>query len=333
MHTIPVKIQRWHSDDIDDQSARLDGWDQAYRQLGCGKFIGEVSTVQGPRMTIAGERTNQSLHEQLVPPPDSLVFGLVLNRDDVLQVNRRPVGTASMIVLEGGREYDFRTEGCTELLGVVLESAMFRDKDSGNYSKDIQRALVEGVVPLAHGAAGQLQRLWVQMSEFLQVGEVWPESLPLPLLAETALNNIVVALSMSAGEDIPALPQSAGRQARVVQQAIRFMHENLAHNFSMSEVCAAAHVSERTLQYHFENCLGASPHQYLKAMRLNAARRMLRLGVDQAGLQLPAPSIADIAAQCGYDHPSRFAGDYRRLFGVLPSETLRAGALRQPESA
>jgi AraC-like DNA-binding protein len=38
------------------------------------------------------------------------------------------------------------------------------------------------------------------------------------------------------------------------------------------------------------------------------------------------PSIAEIAAQCGYEHASRFAGDYKRQFGMLPSETLREPA-------
>jgi AraC family ethanolamine operon transcriptional activator len=68
-------------------------------------------------------------------------------------------------------------------------------------------------------------------------------------------------------------------------------------------------------------------------MRLNMARRMWRHGGDQSRQQLPLPGIADIAAQCGYDHPSCFAGDYRRLFGVLPSGTVRAAALRLAESA
>jgi AraC family ethanolamine operon transcriptional activator len=317
-------IQRWHSEDIDEQSALLHGWEQEYRQLGCGKFVGTVSTVQGPRMTIAGERTNQSLHQYIVPPQDSLVFGLVLNRDDALQVNRRKVDTHTLIVLDGGKEHEFRTDGCTELLGVSLEKTLFEDQ--GGHEDVIGRALVQGAVPLAPGAAGILHQLWLTMSRILQASDAWPDSLPLPLLANTALNNIVLALSLSAGDGMPILPRAAERQARVVKQAIRYMRANLERHFSILDVCAAAHVSQRTLQYHFESCLGMSPQQYLKAMRLNAARRMLRGLGTQSQCHGHQTSIADVAAQCGYEHPSRFAGDYRRQFGTLPSETLRTGA-------
>lgn len=331
MHTLPSRIQRWHSNDIDEQSTRLDGWRQEYQQLGRGRFVGQVSTVAGPHMSIMGERTNQSLHEYVAPPKDSVVFGLLLNGSHALQINRQPVGSASLIVLEGGREYEFRTEGPADLLGVSLDSAICRDKYSGNYEKEFERAIALGVVPLAHGSAGQLRQLWTKISELLQFGDTWPESLPLPSLAETVTNSLLVALGLSAGEDVPALPQSAGRQARVVQQAISFMHAHLARDFPMADVCAATHVSERTLQYYFEHCLGMSPRQYLKVMRLNAARRMLRRIGGHSRRCLPQLTIADIAAQCGYDHPSRFAGDYRQQFGMLPSDTARARAISATE--
>jgi AraC family ethanolamine operon transcriptional activator len=326
MHTISTKIQRWQSEDIDEQSTLLDGWEQEYRQLSCGKFIGNVSTVEGPRMTIAGEQSNQSLHQTIVPPADSLIFGLVLNRDDALQINHQEVTTQSLIVLEGGREYDFRTNGCTELLGVSLETSLFAREEDGRYGYVVERALAQGVVPLDPGATVMLRHFWLMMSQILQSHDTWPSSMPLPLLTDTAMNNLLLALNISGAQEPASLPQSARRQARVVQQAIRYMRTHLDQPFTIADVCAATHVSERTLQYHFENCLDMSPHQYLKAIRLNAARSLLRRIGREAVQRQPQPSIAEIAAQCGYDHASRFAGDYRRQFGVLPSETLRESA-------
>jgi AraC family ethanolamine operon transcriptional activator len=247
----------------------------------------------------------------------------VLNRDDALQINHRAVSTQSLIVLEGGKEYDFRTNGCTELLGVSFETSLFACEDDGRYSDIVERALAQGVVPLDPGATVMLRHFWLMMSQILQRHDTWPTSMPLPLLTDTAMNNVLLALNMSGSQEPAALPQSAQRQARVVQQAIRYMRAHLEQPFTIADVCAATHVSERTLQYHFENCLDMSPQQYLKAMRLNAARSLLRKIGRQTAQRHPQPSIAEIAAQCGYDHASRFAGDYRRQFGILPSETMR----------
>lgn len=330
MHTIPTKIQRLQSDDVDEQSILLSGWAQEYRQLGCGKFIGNVSTVEGPRISIAGELTNQSLHQSVMPPADSLVFGLVLNRDDALQINRRAVATHSLIVLEGGKEYDFRTNGCTELLGIAMDTKLFIDTESGSYRDVVADALAKNVVPLEQSATDMLRHFWLMLSRILQSADTWPDSMPLSLLADTALSNLMLALNMSTSEDAQALPHSAERQARVVQQAISYMRNHLGRPFSISEVCAATHVSQRTLQYHFEHCVGMSPLQYLKIMRLNAARRLLRkTGATDGQASFP-PCIAEIAAQCGYEHASRFAGDYKRQFGALPSETVRDRTAADP---
>lgn len=323
MHTVPTTIQRWQSQDIDEQSSLLPGWEQEYRQLSCGKFLGTVSTVHGPRITIVGEQTNQALHQRVTPPEDSLVFGLVLNRDNALQVDRRSVSTSSLIVLEGGKQYDFRTDGSTELLGIAMESSLFKNRDGGIHSV-VEQALAQNVVPMAQGATMMLRHFWLMLSQILQNETTWPASMPMSLLADTALNNLLLALNMSAMQETPPQPLSADRQARVVRQAIRYMQDRLDQEFSIADVCAATHVSQRTLQYHFENCLEMSPQQYLKVMRLNAARSLLRS--HAGGRSKYPPNIAEIAAQCGYDHPSRFAGDYKRQFGVLPSETLRMSA-------
>lgn len=322
MHT-ETHIKRWQAMDIDEQSGMLPDWEQQYRQLGCGKFVGSISTARGPRITIVGESTNQSLHETLVPPDGQLVFGVVLNRDNALQVNRRQVNTTSLLVLEGGREYDFRTTDCTDLLGIVMEREMFYDGMSRNVEL-VESAIANRVVQLDPSAALMLRHFWLMLSQILQRGDAtWPSTMPLTLLADTALNNIWLALNMSQQQGGDTPEQTGERQARVVKQAIRFMCTHLDTPFSIADVCQAAHVSQRTLQYHFESCLQVSPQQYLKALRLNAARSLIRrLGAERQASALPC-NIAEIAAQCGYEHPSRFAGDYKRQFGMLPSEALR----------
>ncbi|KPC52829.1 BenABC operon transcriptional activator BenR [Pseudomonas amygdali pv. morsprunorum] len=58
---------------------------------------------------------------------------------------------------------------------------------------------------------------------------------------------------------------------------------------------------------------------YLKRFRLQSARRSLLQG--NSGY-----NIAAIASQWGFNHLGRFAQDYQRLFGELPSQTLERGS-------
>ena len=90
--------------------------------------------------------------------------------------------------------------------------------------------------------------------------------------------------------------------------------------FTIEELCKAAGVSERTLQYAFRDKFGISPKAFLQAHRLNAVRRDLR-DADPGSTM-----VSDVANFWGYWHMGQFAADYSRFFGELPSATLKTPA-------
>jgi AraC family ethanolamine operon transcriptional activator len=86
----------------------------------------------------------------------------------------------------------------------------------------------------------------------------------------------------------------------------------------MLELCSQVGASRRKLTYCFQDVLGTSPMQYLRAVRLNGVRRELRSG--------EAAAVQDAAARWGFFHMGQFSTDYKKQFGELPSATLRAAA-------
>jgi AraC family ethanolamine operon transcriptional activator len=231
-------------------------------------------------------------------------------------------------VLDGGKEYDFRTSGITDLLGVSFDRKWLFDEHDSRHAALVENALKRNVVPLDGAGTAMLRQFWLMLSQILVREAEWPAGMPLELVAETALSNILLTLNMSCVQPSTMPVPASTRQGSVTQQAIRFMRARLADGISIDDVCAATHVSRRTLHNHFEKSLDMSPQQYLKVLRLNLARSRLRDLARHGDRSYRQRNIAEIAAQCGYDHASRFAGDYKRQFGVLPSETLRESARR-----
>jgi AraC-like DNA-binding protein len=78
-------------------------------------------------------------------------------------------------------------------------------------------------------------------------------------------------------------------------------------------------VSARTLQNATLRTRGMSLHRYLRLKRLTAARKKLQHG---------ATGVKTAALQSGFWHLSYFSGEYRKLFGELPSSTLQSARLR-----
>jgi AraC family ethanolamine operon transcriptional activator len=111
------------------------------------------------------------------------------------------------------------------------------------------------------------------------------------------------------------IPQPAVRR-RVVDVASEFLRDHAAEGVRIAEASRAAGVSERTLRNAFHREHGISPKQFDLRERLRAARRAL-CG-DAPG------SVTEIATEFGFFELGRFSRIYRRAFGELPSQTIKA---------
>ncbi len=96
----------------------------------------------------------------------------------------------------------------------------------------------------------------------------------------------------------------------------------------MSELCATANVSERTVQYAFQDIMGMSPLTYLHRLRLHRARDELRKAKSGS------TTVTDVAMNWGFWHFGEFSRAYRNCFGEEPSNTLKRNSSNRvmPES-
>lgn len=108
---------------------------------------------------------------------------------------------------------------------------------------------------------------------------------------------------------------------RIIERTRQLIESRAGAPVHLQEMAAAAGVSERTLHNAFREQFGLSPQRFHRAWVLNAARRELhRPGPDSR-------RVTDVLARLGVWEWGRFSRDYQRLFGELPSQTLRrAGA-------
>lgn len=114
-----------------------------------------------------------------------------------------------------------------------------------------------------------------------------------------------------------ALPRDL---ARVLEWARGHLHEPL----DLRALARIAGVPPRTLESHFTRFLGTTPLGWLRQARLAHARRTL---VESGG----DASVSQVALDSGFGQLGRFAAQYCRRFGELPSETLRRVRRARPD--
>lgn len=102
-----------------------------------------------------------------------------------------------------------------------------------------------------------------------------------------------------------------------LKRALDYIHEHAHELPTLTDLTAAAGVSARTLQLQFLRNLGCTPLQYLRDVRLRAARAEL-LHPRSADV-----TVTDVATSWGFYNLGRFSSLYRSVYGETPSETLR----------
>jgi AraC family ethanolamine operon transcriptional activator len=111
-------------------------------------------------------------------------------------------------------------------------------------------------------------------------------------------------------------PVNQSKRTQGVRLVIDYLHHYAAQVPTIPELCNIAKLSERNLQYGFNEYLGVTPIRYLRLVRLNGVKRDLLLSHPKKD------RIVDIALNWGFIELGRFAGEYRQLFQELPSATL-----------
>jgi AraC family ethanolamine operon transcriptional activator len=291
-------------------------WQQEYRQLSPGLFLGHVQHVQLPGMRLVREDSNQALHQRgdLGRGAYGFAIPLALSEPGIFNGQRFELDS---VLMGRGDELDLRTPTQLSLMAVVVEADLLQPLWQRMYQKPLAAWLEHQlVVPARPAAAQALRRLHMElMSRLLDPDAVWQD--------ETALRQVRDTLLIEWLEVIPervdasSLPSVAARR-QLVHRACELMLAQPDEPLSMLDLCGRVGASRRKLNYCFQDVLGTSPMQYLRAVRLNGVRRELRSGTARA--------VQDAAARWGFFHMGQFSTDYKKQFGELPSVTLRAAA-------
>jgi len=135
--------------------------------------------------------------------------------------------------------------------------------------------------------------------------------------AQVELLEILLA-TLSSVVQVELTPQEVTRQrhSRTVQLAEDYALSRMSERIHVTDLCEAAGVSERTLEYSFKEVMGMTPMSYLTRLRLHRVRQALRASTHAS------TTVTKEALRWGFWHFGDFSRAYKACFGELPSDTL-----------
>ncbi|WP_050463524.1 AraC family transcriptional regulator [Herbaspirillum autotrophicum] len=118
------------------------------------------------------------------------------------------------------------------------------------------------------------------------------------------------------GDQGPSMRAALGMHGQFgkVVRALRRIHALYQQELSVEQLASEAGMSVPAFHVHFKAVTNTTPMQYLKSTRLHQARLlMVRNSI----------TAATASAEVGYDSPSQFSREFKRLFGRSPREEVK----------
>jgi AraC-like DNA-binding protein len=132
----------------------------------------------------------------------------------------------------------------------------------------------------------------------------------IPVLAPLVMRELHYRLLTGAQAEAVRHLAVADGKLQQVARAVAFLKRHAANPVSIATLAAEARMSPSALHHAFKSITAMSPLQFQKRLRLQEARRLMvarALDAASAGIEV------------GYESPSQFTREYKRLFGVPPA--------------
>jgi AraC-like DNA-binding protein len=97
----------------------------------------------------------------------------------------------------------------------------------------------------------------------------------------------------------------------VVGHALRLMHHNPAHRWTLGQLAREVGISRAALARRFHELVGEPPMTFLTGWRIALAADLLRE---------PGATLASVAHQVGYGSPFALSAAFKRLRGISPQQ-------------
>ena len=291
-----------------EEAAQSLGWNIEYRQLGRGKFSAEFASMECDGISMSTERVTNHLQVDSEPPEGFVGFFFMRYKRGNAVTCGKTWNEGDLAAFPSGSELEIITnvDVCNETLFLPERDFLAAARSLAPSAPLIFPSRSAAII---HGDPHHFEKIVRKMDALHAIGVLDRES------ASHLLTQTVLWMTESAGKT-SARRLSNGVAAVIARRAQSYIEDHLCDSIRMQDVCAHAGAGIRTVQRCFASQFQISPTAYIKARRLNSARREL------AAADPKRDSVTRIAMKNGFTQLGRFSVEYRAHFGESPKETL-----------
>jgi AraC-like DNA-binding protein len=293
--------------------------DQDVVQLGSQSLRARRITVRLEGGLVVFHRTNIRVRSRTVVNRGLVAYGTCGPRS-AGSANGLPMRSGTMLAAQAGAEVVFVTEPEYESIFALLRPDDIETHLRTRQKEDEFR-LPRGA-ELLHRDAASVRRFFKWGKRLVETAARHPALFNDRKETRAAaqvelLETLLATLETTTRFQPPRSDRTRLAQSRIVRIAEDYALVHVGDSLYLTELCEAAGVGERSLEYAFKGILGMTPMAYLIRLRLHWVRKALLAGTRGS------TTVSAEALNRGFWHFGEFSRAYRDCFGELPSQTLR----------
>ncbi|WP_419812105.1 helix-turn-helix domain-containing protein [Bacterioplanoides sp.] len=293
------------------------GKNRQYTQVSSGNFRGCYSEVNLEGVQLFSESINVGARIQATPDNHYVPYAAVLPSGSDGNFCGFHLPETPFLQATGG-EWDVTFSNHLHYVSAAFNHKYFREYYAQITAQDVPSewlmsrmlATKPQAISCFRNGSKQVLHLVSQNPDYLNYPAVlkYLSELPFKLIFDALLPTL----------ESPEKIKPLSKRLKGVRKSLEYIEANPQKFLTVPEVCALSGLSERSLQYGFQELLGMTPVKYLRLMRLNGTHKDL-LQAEPGSKQ----RVVDIALKWGFVELGRFAREYQMLYNELPSQTLR----------
>ena len=311
------RIRSIQTSDPQKLSAFQTGKNRQYTQINSGSFRACYSEINLQGVQIFSENINVGARIQATPHSQFVPFGALIPSGSQGNFCGFELTDAPFLQATGG-EWDINFSNHLNYVCTAFDADDFHKYYSLLTAKEVphqwlmSRMVTTDTKALAYFRNGCKQVLHIisQNPGYLKYPSVlkYMSDLPFKLVFD----------ALQPTQNKPEKIKPLSKRLRGVRRSLEYIEASPNKMLTVPEVCAVSGLSERSLQYGFQELLGMTPVKYLRLVRLNGSHQDLLAAQADSNQK-----VVDIALKWGFVELGRFAREYQMLYNELPSQTLR----------
>ena len=304
-----MQILKGSFNDFENFKEVIDDWDLDYNILSRNDFEAYFHMFTSATFTISREKLQGTVEHRGLSPEGFRTIVIPINFENEFVWYNKKVSSNDLLIFPKNNIIDVVTySGLDIYLISIEEKALFTAIENFRYP-NCER--------IFNGDRAELYLSHHFTSQFHYLANLLIEkSLIRKEDFNTIINRIIYfLLHYIENSNQEKRFSSAKHKMIALKKAVELINDEKEELLSIQMLCQKTGVSERTLYNAFTTKYQVSPGEYIKSMRLNRVKNDL--------YSHPEKGISFLAGKQHFWHMGQFAKDFKKQFGMLPSEFVK----------